>query len=333
VGDRLAVPLQQSLDQLVAQQGFIILDGGLATELQTRGANLDDPLWSAKLLLESPHLIEQLNYDYLSAGADVATTATYQATILGLIAKGLTAPQAEAVLRESVAITRRARDRFWSEAEGKTDRFKPLVVASIGPYGAYLHDGSEYLGHYGLTHDQLKDFHRARLAILLDCSPDLIAFESIPSQLEAEAILHLLHEFPKAYCWISFTCKDESSLSEGTLLAAAVRAVAASPQVLAMGVNCTAPRYVEPLLRAAQQETDKPLVAYPNSGECFDSAANRWTESGQESALHESALDWYHAGARLIGGCCRTTPDTIRAIRAALSSVKKDSDYRPALNA
>jgi len=300
------MPLRELLDQ----QGCVVLDGGFATELEALGANLDDPLWSAKLLLESPQLLEQVNDAYLCAGADIATTATYQATIPGLMAKGLTAPQAEAKIRLSVDIARQARDRFWSNTELRKGRHRPLVVASIGPYGAYLHDGSEYLGHYGLSHDQLKDFHRARLAILVESQPDLLAFESFPSQLEAEAVVALLREFPNAACWISFTCKDEAHISEGATLAAAARAVAHSPQVLAVGVNCVAPRHVGALLHAARQETDKPLVAYPNSGQASDLAL-----------IQQAALGWYDAGARLIGGCCRTTPDTIRAIRAALSGV------------
>jgi homocysteine S-methyltransferase len=311
------------LSQLLAQQGFIVLDGGLATELEARGANLNDSLWSAKVLLQAPQLLADVNYDYLCAGADVAVTASYQATILGLIGHGLTAPQAEAVIRSSVEISRQARDRFWSDPSVHAGRFKPMVAASIGPYGAYLHDGSEYLGHYGLTRDQLKDFHRARLAILVDCEPDVIAFESFPSQLEAEAVVDLLEEFPRAACWISFTCRDEKSISEGTPLALAVRAVAASPQVLAVGVNCTAPRYVEALLHAARAETDKPLVAYPNSGECYQPATGTWAPTSEVSVIQDAAVQWYQAGARLIGGCCRTSPETIRSIRAGLSQFKQ----------
>jgi homocysteine S-methyltransferase len=167
----------------------------------------------------------------------------------------------------------------------------------------------------------LKDFHRARLAILLDCEPDIIAFESFPSQPETEAIVDLMTEFPNATCWISYTCKDETSISEGTPLAMAVRAVASSPQVLAVGVNCTAPRYVEPLLLAAKQETDKPLVAYPNSGECYDPPSGKWGQLNELSVIQGAVGQWYKAGARLIGGCCRTTPHTIRSIRSALAAL------------
>jgi homocysteine S-methyltransferase len=306
------------LDEFLSQQGFVVLDGGFATELEARGADLNDSLWSAKLLLDAPQMLEDVNYEYLRAGADVAVSASYQATIPGLMGHGLTAPQAEARIRKSVAIARQACDRFWTEPGAQAGRLKPLIVASIGPYGAYLHDGSEYLGHYGLTRNQLKDFHRARLAILVDCAPDLIAFESFPSQLEAEAIVELMDEFAEARCWLSFTCRSEGLISEGTPFREAVRAVAGSSQVVAVGLNCTAPSDVEALLLEAKQVTDKPLVAYPNSGECFDAGTGTWGKTSELGVIQEAAVKWYAAGARLIGGCCRTTPATIRSIRAAL---------------
>ena len=310
-----------ALLELLAAQGFVVLDGGFATELEAKGANLNDPLWSGKLLLDAPHLLEQVNYDYLCAGSDISITASYQATIPGLLSRGLTGPQAEAVIRHSVELARHARDRFWSDPRMRNGRFKPLVVASVGPYGAYLHDGSEYRGHYGLSRDELKDFHRDRLAILADSNPDLIAFESLPSQLEAEAITDLLLKFPNARCWISFTCRDGESISEGTALGEAVKAVAGTQQVLAVGVNCVAPSYVLPLIRAAKNETDKPLVAYPNSGACYDASSGAWGRSGDPTVIQNAAVEWYKAGARLIGGCCLTTPETIRSIRAALTEL------------
>lgn len=308
------------LTQLLARQGFVVLDGGLATELEAKGADIKDPLWSAKLLLESPDLIEQVNYEFLCAGADVAATASYQATIPGLMSKGLTAPQAEAVIRKSVDITRHARDRFWSENHS-ADRLKPLVAASIGPYGAYLHDGSEYRGNYGLTVNQLKDFHRARLAILVESKPDIIAFESFPSDLEAIAVIELMSEFPNAACWISFTCKDEEHICEGALFADAVKAICRSPQVEAVGINCNHPNLVLPLLQSARNVTAKPFAAYPNDGACFDARLGTWSKTSEERPIHAYVADWFNAGARVIGGCCLTTPDMIRNIRNVLSSL------------
>src|SRR4051794_39287207 len=146
-------PLQPFLDC----SGAVILDGALATELERRGADLRDQLWSAKLLLENPALIRQVHYDYFLAGADVATTASYQATIPGLMQRGLTRDQAIATLRSSVTLAQQARDDFWQNDALRTGRLRPLVAASIGCYGAYLHDGSEYRGDYGLSMQELID--------------------------------------------------------------------------------------------------------------------------------------------------------------------------------
>ena len=304
------------LNALLNQQGFVVLDGGLATELEARGENLNDPLWSARVLLEAPEKIAQLNYDYLVAGFDIATTASYQATIPGLMARGLSASAAESVIRKSVIISLEARDRFWTAIH--PGRLRPLVAASIGPYGAYLHDGSEYRGDYHLTARQLKDFHRDRLAILATSGADLIACESFPSLLEAEAMAELLAEFPDSRAWMSFTCRDGLHLSDGTLFSDAVLKLSQSPSILAIGVNCTAPHFISDLLRSAK--STKPLLAYPNSGECFNPATGGWGDNSQEEVIARSAVEWHRLGAVLIGGCCRTTPRTIAAIRRALLS-------------
>lgn len=294
-----------------------MLDGGLATELEARGEDLNHPLWSARVLLRAPQKLEQVHYDYLVAGADIITTATYQATIPGLMASGLSAIEAESVIRKSVDISVAARDRFWSGTH--IDRHYPLIAASIGPYGAYLHDGSEYRGDYNLSAAALKAFHRERLAILVDSGADLIACESFPSLLEAEAMIDLLAEFPEARAWMSFTCRDELRISDGTRFSDGVTAIAKSPSLLAVGINCTPPQYIGHLLREA--DSPKPFVVYPNSGETYDISTCTWREISSENMIAESVAEWVSLGARLVGGCCRTTPRTIKAIRQALNTV------------
>jgi homocysteine S-methyltransferase len=299
------------LETLLQRQGFVILDGGLASELERHGANLDDPLWSGKALLETPELVERVSYEYFEAGADVAVSASYQLTIPGLVEKGCTRAEAEGVLRQSVAVVRRAAAR--------SGRAGLLVAASIGPYGAYLHDGSEYRGDYALTRREFQDFHRERLAILIACEPDVVAFETLPNALEAVALAELLTEFPGVTAWLSFSCRDGAHIWDGTALREAVAAVAGVPQIAAIGVNCTAPRFVSELLEEAAGVTTKPLVAYPNSGECYLPETGTWGHSSELESISSAAADWYRRGARLIGGCCRTTPDTTRAIRSAVA--------------
>jgi len=300
-------------------QGFVLLDGGLATELENRGESLKDPLWSAKILLSAPEKIGDVHYAYFLAGADVAITSSYQATFPGLRAAGLTTQQAEHVIRDSVSVAMQARDRFWSDPRHRIARLRPLIAASVGPYGAFLHDGSEYGGHYHISRHELKAFHAERLAVLTDSGADLIACETIPSLSEAEVLTELLSEVPNAQSWISFSCKDHAHISDGTKFSAAIAAVLQCEAVVAAGLNCTAPRFVNALLEEARPVTVKPLVAYPNSGELYDAAICDWRSTSEIGTIEQAARGWRDRGALLIGGCCRTTPETIRGIRTALT--------------
>jgi homocysteine S-methyltransferase len=314
--------MNDPLEPFLRGGGTLVLDGGLATELERAGFDLAHPLWSARLLVERPEAIAAVHREYLEAGADCITTASYQATIDGFRRDGATTGEAEGLLRRSVELALGARDAFWSGRGGQppAGRLRPLVAASIGPYGAFLADGSEYTGAYDRDPDGLLAFHRERLRLLLDAGADLLACETIPSALEARALARLLAEQADARAWVSFSCRDGSRLCDGTPFADSVRTVAAVPQVLAVGVNCTAPSHVEELLRAAAAVTSKPLLAYPNSGETYDGAAKAWRGLSDPLAWGERARAWRAAGARLVGGCCRTGPDHVRAVRGALGS-------------
>jgi len=310
-------PLHNPLTVLLQQQGCLLLDGALATELEARGCDLADPLWSARVLLEAPQLIRQLHLDYLLAGADIMTTASYQATFAGLARRGLDQQQAAALLRLSVALAGQARDQFL--AMQLPGRARPLIAASVGPYGAMLADGSEYRGHYGLSVTQLMDFHRPRLAVLAASGADLLACETIPCPEEAEALARLLgEEFPATPAWISFSCRDDEHVWQGERLADCLGLLDGVEQVVAVGVNCTDPNWVEALLQQAAAVTDKPLLAYPNSGEKWDGLHKCWHGTASTADFSAQARRWRQAGARLIGGCCRTGPAHIRALRHAM---------------
>jgi homocysteine S-methyltransferase len=279
---------------------------------------LRDPLWSARLLLENPALIQQVHYDYFCAGAEVATTASYQATLPGLMRRGLDRAHAIDVLRRSVLLALQARAEFWHSAEQRQGRREPLVAASIGCYGAFLHDGSEYRGDYGLSVAQLIDWHRPRLEILASCGADLLACETVPCLTEAIALVRLLAEYPTVPAWLSVSCKDDEHLCHGEPFTEVVALTNAAPNIVAVGVNCTAPRFVEGLLLRGAGIATKPLLAYPNAGETWDAARSCWRPTPTEPDWHASVLRWHQAGARLLGGCCRTTPETIRHLAASL---------------
>ena len=303
----------------LAKRPLMVLDGALATELERRGADLKDPLWSAKYLIERPDLIREVHFDYFRAGADVATTATYQATFEGFARRGIDRSTAAHLMCDAVALAVAARDEFWSVDANRTGRSKPLVAASIGPYGAMLADGSEYRGRYALDDDALADFHRPRLRVLAQAGADLLACETLPCLREARVLANLLREFPAVCAWISFSCKDGGHDCEGEEIGQCVAELHGHEQIVAVGVNCTPPQYIVPLLRRMRGQTDKPLLAYPNSGEHYEASSKQWSGSGPAAQFGEQARGWYAAGARLIGGCCRTGPADIRSVKQCVN--------------
>ncbi|OAS83092.1 MULTISPECIES: homocysteine S-methyltransferase [Metabacillus] len=301
------------INAILRDHSIMILDGALATELEQHGCELDDPLWSARVLLENPELIYQVHSDYFRAGADCAITASYQATIDGFSMRGIQEKEALELIKKTVLLARRARDDFWKE-EMQTIRPKPLVAASIGPYGAYLADGSEYVGNYGVTDETLAEFHRSRMSALIDAGADLLAFETIPSLQEAKVLDSLLKEFPETYAWLTFSLKNEKAISDGTLLEECSRVFEDSKQIVAIGINCVPVSFVTESINVLSANTKKPIIVYPNSGETYNPETKTW--HGQESCngLEYESKEWYHAGARIIGGCCRTAPHHIEEI-------------------
>jgi len=228
---------------LASRAGVVILDGGLATELERRGLELLDPLWSAKILVEAHEEIEAVHYEYFRAGADVGTSASYQATFAGFAARGIGTRESERLLRLSVELVERARERFWSDLANRPGRIFPLVAASIGCYGASLHDGSEYRGDYGLSLPELIEFHRPRLRVLADSGADVLAFETIPSKLEAEAVVALLEEIPSPPpAWVSFSCLSEVDVCHGEPLFECFAAAGPSEAVVAVAESTALPR-------------------------------------------------------------------------------------------
>jgi homocysteine S-methyltransferase len=306
-------PDRDGLARLLAE-GPCALDGGLAWELTARGHHLDDALWSARLLADSPQALRDVHLAYFRAGARVATSASYQASRQGFAAAGIDGRRADRLLASSVTLAAQARDVAVSEGvPGPL-----LVAASVGPYGAVRHDGSEYTGRYGLSRAELVDFHGPRVQVLLDAGPDLLAVETIPDVAEVEALAEVLAAVGGPPAWVSFTCCDEGHTCAGDAFADAVALAAAMPGVLAVGVNCTAPRHVGALLRLARLATDLPLVVYPNAGGTWDAATGEWDGATTHVLSATLVQEWVTAGARLVGGCCGLGPDAVTGIASAL---------------
>ncbi|MPQ99008.1 homocysteine S-methyltransferase [Modestobacter sp. I12A-02628] len=295
--------------------GPVVLDGGLATELEAQGHDVGSALWSARLLRDDPAAVVAAHAAFAAAGAQVATTASYQATVEGFAAAGLDAAAARELVTRSVRLAR----------EGAPDGW---VAGSVGPYGAMLADGSEYTGAYldpqwsgraggGLSVAELRDFHRPRMTWLAEAGVDVLAAETLPGAAEAEAVLAEAAALGVPV-WLSLTTVTGADgvvrTRRGEPAAAVLAAAASSPGVVAVGVNCTDPAGV----LAAVQAAGTPCVVYPNSGEVWDAAGRRWT--GRPGLPTADVRAWVAAGARLVGGCCRVSPADVRTVAAALTS-------------
>ncbi|MCY7917388.1 homocysteine S-methyltransferase [Bacillus vallismortis] len=311
-------PIQHILDTYP----LIVLDGAMATELERKGCDLNDSLWSAKILMEEPELIKQVHTDYFAAGADCAITASYQSTFEGFAARGLSEAEARRLIEMSVSIAAEARDEFWAFEENRLNRPKPIIAASVGPYGAYLADGSEYRGHYAISEDELVEFHRPRMKALIEAGADVLACETIPCLSEAKAIARLLKEFPEAYAWISFSVKDSQHISDGTPVADCASWLDEHRQIAALGINCTPLQHIPFLIEELKKHSSKPIIVYPNSGEQYDPKTKTWNGAGCAEPFGTSARTWHEKGAKLIGGCCRTTPEDIKEIASWARSLK-----------
>lgn len=303
------------IQKILATQPLLILDGALATELERGGCDLVDSLWSAKILLENPDKIAEVHRQYYTAGADCVITASYQATFEGFMKRGMSEQEAAKLVASSVSIAREVRDRFWDDTNNQIQRPRPLVAASVGPYGAFLADGSEYRGGYNLDENGLMNFHEKRLQVLIDAGPDVLACETIPTLSEAKALVRLLQNNPAVYAWFCFSAKDGEHISSGEKIEDCARWLDTYQQVAAIGVNCTDPQYIESLIEKIKAATDKPIIVYPNGGQHYDPIQKIWhSYSADDLAYGERSLLWYEKGASVIGGCCKTGPSDISKI-------------------
>lgn len=312
----------------------LIIDGGLGTALETRGIDLRHELWSAALLRDSPETLAEVHADFIRAGARIITTASYQATPPGFERASMSAEEgrrliersvetaagaAAAVAAAAVAATAVAAEPAGALTAGHDSATPALVAGSVGPYGAALGDGSEYTGDYHLSDEEFATFHRPRIEALVRAGADLLAIETQPSLAEITVLAGLAEEFDVP-AWLSVTLSDDHHLADGSSLAEVVEAIAGTTAIRAIGVNCVRPSSVEGALATFAQHTDLPLIAYPNSGESYDATAMEWQSGPHFDASPGTIAAWRKAGARLIGGCCRTTPEDIAGLAAAVTA-------------
>ena len=283
-----------------------LLDGGLSTALEALGATLNTSLWSGELLRTNRNLIRAAHQSFLDAGAKILISSSYQITYLGCAARGWSENEVTDALIASTELARFAGAK---------------VAASVGPYGAFLADGSEYRGNYGLSVGELKDFHRRRLEVLISSKPDYLAFETIPELNEARAILELLIELNSTIpFWISFSCQNQTQISSGELFADAVALIAKAPNLIGVGINCTAPELISELMKSVAVKI--PFILYPNSGREWDAVNKKWLGDQQTVFTSDEINQWGSLGAVIIGGCCGVGPADISELHTVIENLK-----------
>jgi len=289
----------------------LILDGGLSNVLEEFGCDLNHELWSAKLLIDQPELIIKAHLAYLRAGAQCLTTSSYQATIKGFERIGLNRSDAIKMILRSVELAQEARSIFLKESQGSQIIY---LAASIGPYGAFLADGSEYNGDYDISDKELHEFHTEKIRILESTGVDFLAFETIPSLLEVSVLSQILVSSTKP-SWVSFSCKDEFHLNDGSKIIEAAKLLADNPKIFAIGVNCTSPKYISAIIDSLKQSVpEKKILVYPNSGEVYHVKSKSWLGVSDPLSFEKMAHEWREKGAAIIGGCCRIGPEHIKRI-------------------
>jgi homocysteine S-methyltransferase len=294
-------------------QGPWPIDGGLSGELEKRGHNLADKLWSARLLRDDPAAIAQVHQDYVAAGGRVIITASYQASRAGFVATGMTETQADDLMRLSITLAKdvaaKAPEKVW-------------VAASVGPYGAVLGGGQEYVGNYGVAHEDLVKFHRERIEVLASANPDVLACETIPDLDEVRALVEVLADYPLIPAWITMSAQDGASTCAGQGIGHLAEIVKDCESIVAVGVNCTMPEHVTSLLYKLSAKTSLPLVVYPNAGRVWDGENKCWIGEGHTTLPSKIVKEWVSAGATLIGGCCGLGPDAITQLDNDLAQLR-----------
>ncbi len=307
-----------TIEDTIKNTGVMVIDGAMSTALERLGCDLNDALWTAGVLAAEPEKVRRVHMDYFRAGADCGISCSYQATIPGLRARGFSVQEAEEMIARSVSILREAREEWWETEGSSQGRVMPLCLGSAGPYGAYLADGSEYRGRYGVSRAALRDFHIRRAEILWEVGSDLLLFETQPSLEEAVTEAEIAEDMGADY-WVSFSCRDEKHISEGELLRNCALEFTREryPHIRMIGVNCTAPELMEPLIEELRGAADLPIAVYPNSGEKYDPRLKKWNGMAGSVPFGEYAMRYMKAGASAVGGCCTTVQSHIREVAEA----------------
>lgn len=316
-----------SLKIAATNKTLLKLDGSMSTPLEALGADLNHPLWTAKVIKEQPELIEKVHYEYFKAGANITITASYQGALQGFLDNGYTKEEALQAIGDTVRLAIKARDKIYAEETKAPSRW---IAGSVGPYGAYLANGAEYRGDYNLSEADYIAFHEARIKTLLAAGADCLALETMPNFEEIKALVHYTSTLPHCLVYVSCTLQDNTHISDGTPLTEVQSLLEAAPHVLAYGINCIKPAIVTDALNTLAPKATKPLVVYPNGGATYDPVTKTWDH---KTTLHhqfeENLANWLKAGACWIGACCGSTANDIQSLTELLAKQDVKPNQQP----
>lgn len=336
-------------DVLQNSKKVILIDGGLGTELEQRKVNINSLLWSSVALVEAADDVTKLHYDYYHSGANVGITCSYQCSEDSLKAsdkeKYSSKESRLQVYKESVEVCKRAKIMRMADAKAIELLVSPEIAGSIGPFGSFLNDGSEFTGGYERSEDEYQAFHEEKLDFFMNGTEevDYLQLETMPNFEEIKALLMLIKrknserketqgKSEKRFI-LSLSIRNEEQLADGTPLKAVVKYLhdvgylSKDPKttpLMAVGANCLKLKYsvkfVENLTNYMNelQIYGFPISIYPNSGEIYDGIKKNWifdqsnekyyttNVNGEKVCDWKILLDaWIASGAKIIGGCCR----------------------------
>lgn len=315
-----------------------MLDGGfgqLIADEYPETTRVKDGLWAAGVAVRHPQIIKSIHRRYLEAGADIPTTATYQASAQGYMDAGLAKNESEASDLFVFTLELAVQARYEVCSCSKTT--PPFIVASLGSIGATLGNCREYTGDFGdgwYSDEAIYKFHLRRFNLLAQCLQrgslkdqiDAVAIETIPSVQEAEMAVKAIAEVHRQNmvlppACISFTTTSPGLTGHGEPIEDAIRVCSSSPHIFAVGINCVPIHIVPDMLAAMRKVAKLPLICYPN-GQAWDGPEGQWNNLDiriSPQMFAEKAFEWIACGAGIVGGCCRTIPDHILAIAESVN--------------
>lgn len=288
------------LNQYMRDRAPLILDGAIGTLLQSRGHALPEPLWSASVVESDPEVVTGIHREYIEAGAELITTATFRTT-RRVYERAGSDLDAKTVNTRAVACAREAvghrKDVFVAGSVAPLeDCYRPDLVPGDGP---------------------LETEHREQITWLIEAGVDALLFETMNTIREAKICASIAHDLAFPF-FTSFVCDRPGKLLSGESILEAASAIIPF-QPLALVINCTHPGIISETLEMLHQNTEYPLGAYANVGRSIPEQGGTIDETLSPAGYLRYVKHWMGAGLRMVGGCCGTTPAHIRRIHDYLN--------------